>query len=174
MSRGAQREMQTSGTLGLGPTMFLHPASTPAPEKSEVQSPSCPLAHGLALVGRTQSHLDSWGHFSILCLFPCLLDVDLKCVFPQGSHSKTVSSATAFPPSLFFPDTTRTGESRAPPVNTLPTGPRGSRLTLTQKPAPSPATVWYSGTRNTLGLPSGDSAVSELKNAKSEWVLTSQ
>lgn len=71
-----------------------------------------------------------WGNFPILFLFPCLLDIEQQSVFPQASHGNTVSSAIAFPPSLFFPDNTRRGESGSPPMNAFPAGPRGSKLTL--------------------------------------------
>lgn len=109
------------------PDLTLHstlPASRsrqPAPLRAQGKSKaqSLVLLSLTALIGRTQP-FSSWGNFSILSLSPrCRARV---CVFPKDSHSKTISSATAFPPS-FFPGATRMGKSGSPPRTPFPLDP---------------------------------------------------
>lgn len=60
--RGAHRDTQTGGTLGPGPQSVHAPLpSIPAWGKARPQAPGLLSLPGH--VGRTQSHLDSWGNF---------------------------------------------------------------------------------------------------------------
>lgn len=135
--RGAERATQMSGSLGQGPAVSLHPC----PGERKPQHPSTPPAY---------PRLMREDHGAICTQLSCSFSLSL--VFQTQSKSLWVSPG--FPQQNHFFCNCPSSEPllprcppevhRSPPMNTLPTYPRGcTAAPAPETSSPLPAPAWY-------------------------------